>query len=663
MTEKSGRRIRCAFAALVLGLGSVLATAIGWASPARAERVIYVSASGDERNDGCCAVPGPDGQGPVPDLARAFDLVRETRRNGTWPDGGITIQLAPGLYRQAETLILGPDVSGRPDAPVVVRAAEPGRPRTTRITGAFPLAAIPRESGVAVPQGLQALEPASQAPPLSAASVVLRAGQPLPLTRWPQSGSAKVRSVHGDLVRLNAPGPLPALDGGATLAGFLQHEWLYEELPIIGRKGNALIVPEASGRVVKGASVHLTNAPEFLRDGESYVLDLPAERVLMSDQGSVEGLEASLLSSFIRASGVRHLRIEGIAFCHVTGNALEFKDAVDVVLSDVEICQTGGWGARLVGRASGVRDSHLHDLGEGGVYIFGGNRQKLEPGAMFVEHSVIERMGRRIRSYSPAVYTEGVGGMVRGNIVRDSPHVGIMFSGNDQQLLLNDISDVVKESGDMGAIYSGRNWTFRGNVIRGNLIYDVSGVGASGARGVYLDDQFSAAVVEGNLFANVRHAIFVGGGRDNVVRGNVFFSSEPALHLDARGLDNARLISGNRPQLDERLEEMPIDSSTWRERYPRLARIRDEQPMAPLGNEFSDNVVVDSTLIRLFGRSAKQFVQGEAGVSIRVRPSAGWKGRPEPEWLDEVRARRPGLEVGFGWAEFEAAIQRADAAR
>jgi parallel beta-helix repeat protein len=169
--------------------------------------------------------------------------------------------------------------------------------------------------------------------------------------------------------------------------------------------------------------------------------------------------------------------------------------------------------------------------------------------------------------------------------------------------------------------------------------------------------------VVNNLFSNVRNGVYVGGGRDNIVRHNLFFSSDPSIHFDARGLDDQAMITGIGPTLQRRLTEVPIDSPVYRERFPELARIRDEQPMAPLGNRIADNVIVDGTPLFLLGPSPKKFLDGPVGERLSVRSAKAWHGRPQRQWIALLEARVPEAAQYFPWDEFEAANRKGQAAR
>jgi len=159
------------------------------------------------------------------------------------------------------------------------------------------------------------------------------------------------------------------------------------------------------------------------------------------------------------------------------------------------------------------------------------------------------------------------------------------------------------ETGDCGAIYTGRDYTARGNVIAHNWIHDSGGVGM-GSMGIYLDDCVSGQILISNVLERCTRAVFIGGGRDNVVRGNLLVDCQPALAVDGRGMDD-RPVWRNMVihTLKERLLAMRPDQPPYSERYPELAatlayyRVTDDVGEAaphipPEGNVIEGNVCV-----------------------------------------------------------------------
>jgi hypothetical protein len=166
------------------------------------------------------------------------------------------------------------------------------------------------------------------------------------------------------------------------------------------------------------------------------------------------------------------------------------------------------------------------------------------------------------------VLLDGVGLRVSRNLIYEHPHCAILYTGNDHLIELNEIHHIALETGDVGAIYSGRDYTFRGNRIRYNFIHHTGGVGM-GSMGVYMDDCASGAEIYGNIFYKVQRAAFLGGGRDHRVINNIFVECNHAVELDGRGLDSSPTW---REMVDKTMRQRLADvpAALYREKYPEL---------------------------------------------------------------------------------------------
>ena len=244
----------------------------------------------------------------------------------------------------------------------------------------------------------------------------------------------------------------------------------------------------------------------------------------------------------------------------------------------------GGKGATIDGVQHKVRQCYVHDVGEGGVMVTGGDRASLTPGGHIVEGSHFERFERWVWSYQPAISLKGVGNVARHNLIHDAPHAGILFGGNDHLIELNELHHLCQSTNDAGAIYSGRDWGARGNVILYNFIHDVTDwQGLTAIHGVYLDDTLAGPRVEGNVLyriagAGIRH----GGGRDVVMVNNVIVKNGRALSTDARdrGFNQKYppLAEPHRPRISARpVEDALSGVRPSRTPWPRSPR------MVPLG--------------------------------------------------------------------------------
>jgi hypothetical protein len=202
------------------------------------------------------------------------------------------------------------------------------------------------------------------------------------------------------------------------------------------------------------------------------------------------------------------------------------------------------------------------------VTLTGGDRRTLTPGGQFVENCQFARQGRWSKTYVPAVLMNEVGQRASHNLIYDHPHCAILFNGNDHLVEFNEIHHYALETGDVGAIYAGRDYTYRGNRIRYNFIHDTGGVGM-GSMGVYMDDCVSGTEIFGNLFCKVQRAAFLGGGRDHHVINNVFVDCNPAVELDGRGIDTRPVW---RWMVNEAMRQglAAVPLALYRERYPAM---------------------------------------------------------------------------------------------
>lgn len=280
----------------------------------------------------------------------------------------------------------------------------------------------------------------------------------------------------------------------------------------------------------------------------------------------------------------------------VRDTAVRVSGGSHVRISNCTIRNTGQWAARVSG-GNWHRVDHctMYQMGGGGVGLSGGDRRTLTAAHHLADHNHIHHFGRVKRVYQPGITLGGVGNRAAHNSIHDAPHMGVGFSGNDHVIELNEVYNVCYESNDAGAIYTGRNWTMRGTVIRFNYLHDISGFEGRGCVGVYLDDMFCGTKIIGNVFYRVTRAAFIGGGRDCMIANNLFVDCKPAVHIDARALgwahDHADRWIAEAAEKDT-LSGVRYKQPPYATRYPQLVSILDEQPKAPRGNVVERNIAV-----------------------------------------------------------------------
>lgn len=555
----------------------------------------------------------------------------------------VVIELQPGIHRLTHPLRLTARESGTAARPLIIRSSLAG-PATIR--GSQPLVAM-----TPAPADL-AHFPAASRPhllaydlPASVASAPridiprrhdIQPG-PVPFevfdpsgalhpARWPDEGWATATSASESGASFSVDPERMARwkdERDLWASGFFRWDWAFETRPIAD-------LNHAAGEVVLEGAPHYGFAKSFRLaiHHAAAELDAPGEwvrihnkpRLIVWPKGT-EGLEVSVASQLFHFDGAHHIRLEGLTLERVRGEAITIRESQDIEIAGCTIRWTGGRAISIDGgQRIGVSRSLIEDAGEGGVRLSGGDRKLLQPAGHFVEDTVIRRFSRLGRTYRPAVALEGVGNRAEGNAISDGPHMAIFFSGNEHVIALNEISAVVAGTSDAGAIYTGRDWTAQGTVIKHNFIHDVRGRDATfDVKGVYLDDFASGITVDANLFARVDQPVFIGGGRDNVMRNNVFIASNPAIHIDGRGRTwGASAITNTASELHAAFAAVPVTSLTWIERYPRLLGLRADDPADPKRNAASGNTVLGGEVYRLYPEVNEQQQRLEPAAAAQL---------------------------------------------
>ncbi len=556
-------------------------------------------------------------------LGPALEAVAALRQGG-WPETGVTLQLPPGRLWLAAPVTIGARHGGTPGAPLSIVGAPDGR---TVLSAARPVEAWQEPDA-----DLRALLPAAARPHVRQARVpgarfwargtrhgqgwpdapaptdLFHDGQPMPVAAWPDTGFALISEVLDEGRRVVLRGA-PALDGATATAGWLHgywgRDWADEWIGLrsVDAPAGQFQLDGAAPRygAVAGQRVRLVQLPALLDRPGEWALDEAGSRLLFWPPDAATG--ADVVSDglhVLRIDGASHVRVIGLTLEGSRSDALVVTGGRDVRVERLHIRNVGGRAAWLSGVAHAIVDCDIHDTGQGGIALWAGDRQTLQAAGLLAEGNRLRRLNRWLRTYRPAIEVGGVGQVVRGNLIAELPHAAIVFSGNDHLFEFNVVHEVAQETGDVGAIYTGRDWTARGHVIRHNHLHDIRGPGRWGSLGVYLDDQASGITVLGNLFVNVDQPVFIGGGRDNLVDNNFFVASAPPLHVDRRGRTWQRALTDDPDGVLQRtLQALAAAGSAHARRYPALPGLLKDRPGEPLGNVARRNAVADDAADRI----------------------------------------------------------------
>lgn len=599
--------IQCG-ATLALGQNSAL-------DDARKDRSgdIYVSANGSDAGSGTQ-------QQPFATLERARDAVRDLQK--TKP---ITVVVRDGAYRLEKTFQLSDKDSGTEAGRIVWRAEHPGKAilsggvtldSWSKVKDEAILARIPESArGKVMQADLKAAGVTDFGSPKGGAVELFFNGKPMTVSRYPNEGFVKIVGLtggnpidvrgtkgdkHGDFQYEDERINRWTSEKDGWVHGYWFWDWAEERHPIES------INPESKTLKVKppfhsyGYRVNqwfygynllceLDQPGEYYIDREAGVLYFYPPESIQSGTAVV-----STVGNMIESRKAAYVTIQGFVLEYARGNGMSAQEAKQVLIAGCTLRNLAGGGIQVSGSDNTIFGCHLYGLGKSGLSANGGDRKTLTPGNNLISNNEVHDYARIQRVYAPGVSINGVGNKASHNKIYNAPHMGMGFGGNENVIEYNEIFNVCYESNDAGAIYTGRNWTMRGNVLQYNYLHDIRGFQERGCVGMYLDDQFSSARMFGNVFRNVSRATMIGGGRDNEIVNNIYINCSPCVHLDARGLGWQKAHTDSWvKELQEKGTNCGINITVppYSDRYPELGTIL-ENPGTPAGNCVARNLYI-----------------------------------------------------------------------
>jgi hypothetical protein len=598
---------------------AVVASCVLWLNAAAAQEPLrlFVATNGVDTAAGTA-------DAPFASLQRARDEVRTRKAAGGLPKGA-EIVVRGGTYALTAPFELGAEDSGAEGAEIVYRA-QAGH--EVRITGGKTITSFDRVKDQAVLDRLdESVRDKVFQADLKAAGItdfgpvdgggleVFYLDQPMTLSRWPNEGFTHIvdvvvpdeHEIHGikgsKVGRFKYEGDRPKRWVGEKdpwLHGYWFWDWSDQRQPVASidvEKGEiALKEPYHSYGYRKGQWYYAFNmlseldAPgEWYLDRETGILYFYPPQPVINDRVTV-----SVTPLLVQTKDTSFVTLRGFTFEAARKRAVQVSGGTGMRVAGCTVRNIGGDGINISeGTNNGVLSCDLYRLGGSGIGLSGGDRTTLTPANNFADNNHIHDYGRWYRMYNPAISLQGVGNRATHNLIHDAPHMAIQFGGNDHLMEFNEIYRVCTESNDAGAIYAGRNWTMRGTIIRNNYLHDITGFEGRGCVGVYLDDMFCGTAIVGNVFHNVTRAAFIGGGRDNTVENNLFINCNPALHIDARAMNWAgyhadEWIKEGREK--GTVSEIAYDKAPYKDKYPKLVGMLDDEPKSPKGNTVAKNV-------------------------------------------------------------------------
>ena len=582
---------------------------------------------------------------PFASLEKARNRVRELHQGS--PNEPVTVWLESGEYRRHGTFELS-----SLDTLTTYRARQPGE-------AVFNAAiAVPASAWRQVPAENPRLDPGARGKvfqlALGALGVVNAkafpgrfndgggifdlycVGEKQPLSRWPNTTdttmkrvldkgvwSGQVKDKRGGVFEYEGDRPLrwkaAAAAGQLWVAGFWRVPWDFQSVrvktldtgkrtivmdePVQGGIGSKYAGPEGAGN----EPWHVINLLEEIDMPGEWCVDFESRTLYFwppVDLANASISIADFSGPLVRMKESAGISLRGLVLEGGLGDGVEITGGKNCVVAGCRLSRVGRNAIVMTeGQNHQALSNDLSILGQGGIIVSGGDRRTLTPCGHVVDNNDISRYALAKLNYSPGIGVGfsptgmvAVGCRITHNRVHDSPHAGILYGGNDNLFEFNEVYDVVKKTSDMGAFYTTHEWISGGNVLRHNFVHH-----APQATGFYLDDGDSGDLVEGNIAYRVACGPFIGGGHDNIARGNLSVDCGRGAHLDTRGVARGYNLSDK--NLVKGLESVDAKSPPWSTRFPSLATVFGGKPELPTGCVIESTVAVNcESVLHLGGK-------------------------------------------------------------
>lgn len=374
------------------------------------------------------------------------------------------------------------------------------------------------------------------------------------------------------------------------MMGFFKYDWAESSTRVFPDTKNHTITPELASRfgVKAGAPYYLFNIFEELDRPGEWFLDRKKGLLYVWPTAPID--EAEIYFSYkkspvITIENADNIIFDGLKIRHTLSCGIK-AEGNGVKIKRCDISCVAGNAIEIEGYDNEVRECEISHMGCGGIKMKAGERATLTAGRCLIENNSIHDFGQVCLTYYAGVDMRGVGITCRHNEIFNSPHSAIIYAGNDHLIEYNYIHDTVQITNDAGAIYSGRNWTDHGTMIRYNVVEN-SGDGEHTPCAIYWDDGLSGQTAYSNLIIHTGdNGIKFGGGRELEARYNIIFDAGEPFQYDDRmrvAIEDdgwtKNLAGSHETIMWKRLYEMPYKSELWARKYPLVAKIKDDMSL------------------------------------------------------------------------------------
>ncbi len=641
-----------------------------------AQKNIYVAADGSDSGDGT-------EENPYKTIAAAKNKIKQMKANDEIKTGGVNVIIRGGEYTITEGLVFSATEAASKESPVIYKAAEgeevvlKGSTKLdvstfTAVSNAtlkerFPEAA--RDKIVEIdlsnlPDNVVNFYANHTAGKRISPMGVYLNGDRQELSQWPNSGYKSLKDV-------SAPNPVQSfkiVDADATktaawekskddmfVDGYFKQPWYKESAKVESINNGSITLKEATQHNVKVANeqnsqnldtrVTVRNVPEEVDVPGEWYIDFSEDKMYYYAPHTLTSEDtfeiATLTDAFVTVENCGYTSFKGITFTQGAGDGVIFTGSVNTdnkaSVENCKITNVAKNGLSIGSYGITINNNVISNTGKQAMTIQVGNEKQLLSSNVVVSNNFISSSGLDVSANSECgiQFWGGVGAVIKNNTFRDIPNSAVGYNGNEHIIKNNEIYNVVNDSVDASAIYAGRSYVQYGFKVQNNYIHNVGSghwVGELHIAGVYLDDCFSGATVEGNVIdmgdnKNITYGVVTVGGTDNTISKNIVANANTAYRMASRQFEDienddfysstvfktflnaangatdvmnitddmwAEVLVGRYPQIKENYKAM---TATVNPRIPRTTKIINNyyHNVSESVTEADDGLIADST--------------------------------------------------------------------
>lgn len=580
---------------------------------------LYVSADGNDENEGTA-------EKPLKTIGKAKETIKNISVNN------IIVYISGGTYNVSSTIQFTQEDSGKNikfvgygETPMVLSGADEifvddfQNVTDENILGLLPAEAASRVKCVS----LENYDDLGEMPVIGSETNVaiepFADGRPMNISQYPNK-SDKCLEV-GDVKYTSPTEPLAFTYDDENLESFsdieniwayggFEYYWLCKSVKLaeIDTQNKCLRFSGSIGAIAKkGQEYILYNVVEALDSEGEYYIDRTNKKLYFYPYEGMQTMQISKLNSpLIKIDSCADLSFENINFAYSARNAISIENSSEIKVNNCKFYNLGNNAIEINGGKNiTISGSDFTGTGVGGIAIDSGTRNTLTHGNVVVDNCDIYEAARRTNSGSYCVRLYGCGNIVKNSRLYNMPHFAIAARGNEHTISNNEIYNVCNMSHDCGAIYFYGDWSYCGNVIKNNYFHHIYGRhgkrGIRGARCIYFDEMISGNEVSENIFAYAEEGVFVHGGRNVRIVGNLFFDCTRTATVEAiSGIESFDETTAQ--SLISKLTSIPIMKGMWYEKYPFLSQIYNEYKAGDATYKYAkDNLIENNTLYNSSG--------------------------------------------------------------